>query len=179
MTDFDGDAVMPLALVRSDGNEDVIDERAARAKKRRGGEPEKRPVPTVQDFITYGAEIMSRSACEAGASSFEERWIAHFEATPAVVAKAWELLDEEENKGNPGHLLWAFLWMKTYQAEKVCAGMCNVHEDTFRDWAWYYVTQLSYLEFELVSFVTMAPSLTFSALILNLASFKTAGPIRG
>lgn len=130
------------------------EERAVDVKKVK---TENRPTIEAVDFLELGALIMNRSKFEANKKSFEDRWTAHFQAKPLVIAEIWRLLEEAgDNRGHPAHLLWAFLWAKTYATEKVCAGLCGddgdpVHEDTFRDWAWYDIEKVSWLEFELVS----------------------------
>jgi hypothetical protein len=110
-----------------------------------------------EEFTAMGAEIMKREPNTAN-SKFQARWISHFQVDPHVVCNTWELLkidttNNEEDKGaQPEHLLWALLFLKTYRAESILAGMCgSVHEDTFRKWAWSFVLRLSYLEFDVVS----------------------------
>jgi len=132
---------------------------------------------TIEDYIGWGANIMNRSKYESHLQSFEERWIAHFEVVPIIVLKLWELLEEGEgNRGHPAHLLWALLWLKTYQTEQVCAGMVGedgvgIHEDTFRDWSWYYVQQISYLEDEVVHLFWLPAMLLL--LVIRSLSFSS------
>jgi hypothetical protein len=61
--------------------------------------------------------------------------------------------DEPDDKiGEPCHLLWALLLLKTYETESVLAGLCGgVNEDTFHKWAWHFIEKISYLEHEVVS----------------------------
>jgi len=127
--------------------------------------------PTKDDFQELGAEIMNRSP-ESSTSDFESnrsfarRWVSHFELVPYVVAKVWGMLaieaEEKDAGAKPVHLLWALLLLKTYNTETVLAGICEVHEDTFRKWAWLFIEKVSYLEHEVVCFYSV--KLPFAAI---------------
>jgi hypothetical protein len=113
---------------------------------------------TVEEFRRLGADLMNRSASDHG-KVFQERWTAHFEVEPEVVANVWQRLvadieeeDALEDKfAGPSHLLWALLFLKIYSTEAVLSSMCGVDEDTYRKWAWHLIDKVSYLECEVVS----------------------------
>jgi len=47
------------------------------------------------------------------------------------------------------HLLWSFLFLKTYDPEKVLSVACGVDEKTYRKWVWLVLDLLG--ELDLVS----------------------------
>jgi hypothetical protein len=56
-----------------------------------------------------------------------------------------------EKYAMPKHLLWAALFLKTYEAEGVLAGMVGpVDEKTFSKWVWYFVDKLHLIEQDVV-----------------------------
>ena len=119
---------------------------------------------SADDFIIVGAEILNRAApllSMAGtrrrSRAFNERWTAHFHVEPEVCEDVWKRLeitefDGVEEEGEPCHLLWAFLFLKTYATLSVLSSMCGgVDEDTISKWVWVFVSKISYLEFDVVS----------------------------
>ena len=121
---------------------------------------------SAADFIIVGAEILNRAApltttmggCHHRRSrAFNERWTAHFHVEPEVCEDVWKRLDITEfdgieEEGEPCHLLWAFLFLKTYATLSVLSSMCGgVDEDTISKWVWIFVSKISYLENDVVS----------------------------
>lgn len=118
---------------------------------------------TVEEFTKLGAELMNRDPGSSNSKAFRDRWTQHYFAEPVVVAYVWQLLavdieadpDAPDDKiAEPIHLLWALMLLKIYATEAVLSGPCGVDEDTFRKWAWYMTEKVSYLEHEVVSFVS-------------------------
>jgi hypothetical protein len=135
------------------------------------------PLPgSKEHFEQLGAEIMSRSASNVESTSFERRWITHFQVAALVIATVWEMLvtdpdpDDRLDKGAlPEHLLWAILFLRTYREESILAGMCgSVNEDTFRKWSWRFVLKISELEFDVVSLLFVS---LFFYYILAISNF--------
>jgi hypothetical protein len=113
-----------------------------------------------EEFIELGAEIMKRSHCDTKSRSFETRWHSHFQVAPFVISVTWNMLIERANEetqnrykyAKPVHLLWACLFLKVYKEEAILTGMCGgVDEDTFRKWVWFFVDEMSDLEYDVVS----------------------------
>ena len=93
---------------------------------------------TAEEFRRLGADLMNRSAEDHG-KVFQERWTAHFEVEPEVIADVWQCLvadieeddTPEEKIAEPSHLLWALLFLKVYSTEAVLSSICGVDEDTY------------------------------------------------
>lgn len=115
---------------------------------------------SAEDFKELGAKLMKRPA-SGSEKVFYERWTAFFYAGPEACERAWSLLaadadgvdpDAPDDKiGEPVHVLWALMLLKTYGTEVELSSICGVDEDTFRKWAWHYIEKISYLEDEVVS----------------------------
>ena len=122
-----------------------------------GGLPEP---GSAADFVTIGADIMNRSppSIFSGGHSraFNERWAAHFQVEPEVCENVWTRLDTTEfdgsdEEGQPCHLLWLLVFLKTYATWPVISSMCGgIDEDTVSKWVWIFVCKISYLEFDVV-----------------------------
>ena len=138
-------------------------------------------------FIIIGAEILNRAApltTTMGAGhrrrrwsrAFNERWTAHFHVEPEVCEDVWKRLeivefDGIEEEGEPSHLLWAFLFLKTYATLSVLSSMCGgVDEDTISKWVWIFVSKISYLEFDVVSLFYLSVLLFFFLLSTRIHS---------
>jgi hypothetical protein len=144
--------------------------------RKRAKKPKVSTNASAKDFRELGAEIMNRSM---GGSEgiFDTRWIAHFGAEPEVCVDVWSRLDEDDTLSGPDdeavfpcHLLWALLFLKTYDTEPVLAGMCGADEDTLRKWAWDFVEKVSDLEDQVVSLFTATPCLLCLSLVLLLTA---------
>jgi hypothetical protein len=132
---------------------------------------------SAKDFRELGADIMNRST---GGSEgiFDTRWIAHFGAEPEVCVEVWSRLEKDDalfgpngEEAFPCHLLWALLFLKTYDTEPVLAGMCGAcDEDTLRKWSWEFVEKVSDLEDQVVSLIIVTPCRLLLSLILLLTA---------
>ena len=80
-----------------------------------------------------------------------------FGANLEVCALCWNLLDIPP-QGEPQHLLWALMLLKTYAKEKVLASLAHVDRRTYWNWAWIFIWQIAGLRPHLVSF--LLPSLS-------------------
>ena len=75
-----------------------------------------------------------------------------FGTSSLTIAKIWILLEENVGDDWPEpatkeRLLWAFLFMKSYDTEINAAARCGgVDEQTFRVWAWWFVEEMANLE---------------------------------
>ena len=55
------------------------------------------------------------------------------------------------NRAKLVHLLWALAFLKLYCAEAVLAALVGgVHEQTFRKWAWFFVEEISTLQYTVI-----------------------------
>lgn len=72
------------------------------------------------------------------------RFRALFGVTPAVASIVWNRLQGHiPRKASPIHLLWAFLFLKTYGSEHVNCALTKVDEKTFRKWSWIFVRKIA------------------------------------
>lgn len=69
-----------------------------------------------------------------------------------VASKAWMLLEDagaQESLGRGASMnrfLMALMMLKSYPTEIVGASRGGCHEETFTEWAWAFIDELSYLE---------------------------------
>ena len=73
-----------------------------------------------------------------------------------MIAKTWYMLDNSSNalpeRATQEPLLWGLLLMKSYDSEvnnAACVG--GVDEGTFREWSWFFIYKILYLESFVVS----------------------------
>ena len=113
--------------------------------------------PSRYDFEDMGFKIMRREHSRAGNKSRKHRFISWFGAEPVFLAIAWRKLQKSGwlefagRRPNPEHLLWAFMWLKSYHNEEVGAGIAGVDEKTYRDKVWFYVEGIARLDTAVVS----------------------------
>ena len=108
------------------------------------------------------AEIMSRDPEGRSAAVFRVRFLSFFGVDPAVVAKAWNMIqvpyyhDGDLSHAQPKHILWALLFLKKYGDESEMAALCGedgsaVDEKTFRKWRDVFVHCIASLKYDVVS----------------------------
>jgi hypothetical protein len=82
------------------------------------------------------------------------RFRAAFGAGPNICSIVWGKIIAQtvlENGAKPVHMLWAFMFMKLYCTESVLASLAGgVHEQTLRKWAWYFIEQISNLQYGVI-----------------------------
>jgi hypothetical protein len=87
--------------------------------------------------------------------ALEERFKAHFGASPEICADIWQRMDPPslpEKHKKCEFLLWALFLIRQYPKETVGATFAGgVHEQTWRDHAWFFVDRVSQLEVDVVS----------------------------
>lgn len=82
----------------------------------------------------------------------DRRMIGWVGATQGMLARAWYLLEEQFDGVMPHgatqeRFLWGLLLLKNYDTVENNASRCGgVDEKTFRKWAWWFLSELSYLE---------------------------------
>eukprot|EP00977_Amphora_coffeiformis_P007617 scaffold1684_cov214-Amphora_coffeaeformis.AAC.1 len=74
----------------------------------------------------------------------------HFGCSPDVCSILWQKIDERMQprpRGMmPKHLLWALLFLKTYQKEDVLAGRAGTTQKTLRKWVWIIIDGIQKLK---------------------------------
>ena len=73
-----------------------------------------------------------------------------FGSSPEICSLCWNLLDIPP-RGEPKHLLWALMLLKTYAKEKVLASLAQVDRRTYRHWAWLFIRRVAGLRPHIVS----------------------------
>ena len=117
---------------------------------------------TEDEFRQIGSEIMGRSLESRSEAVFERRWMSFFGVDAVVCVDAWTRIgidinnpqEPEDKSAEPAHFLWGLLFLKKYGSKEdlsVLAGAVN--EKTFRKWSSIFVTKISKLMCEVVSFV--------------------------
>lgn len=92
-----------------------------------------------------------------GLRSFKAR----FGCSPDVCSVLWEMMSIRRTKPRnmtPKHLLWALLFMKTYNSETMLSGLLDVERKTFRKWIWLVIRQIQRLKRKVVSVILVCVS---------------------
>jgi hypothetical protein len=108
---------------------------------------------TAETFLDLGQEITNRRK-RVAAKTMISRFRATFGTSPKICALLWGMVESRTvlpNGAKPVHLLWALAFLKLYCAEAVLAALVGgVDEKTFRKWAWYFVEQISDLQYTVI-----------------------------
>lgn len=115
---------------------------------------------TLLRAFEYAASTIIKKPVSAS-SVWIRRFRCFFGVTPLIAAEIWVRLNVPSHSF-PKHLLFALLFLKRYDAEHVNASVCDVDEQTFRKWCWFYVEQMASLK--VVRFVVVF----YSKLIFRL-----------
>lgn len=98
----------------------------------------------AQLFIVYGKHLMNDSS-ESIAITIR-RYKSFFGVSPYVSAIVWRLIkDKLASDFNENHLLWALLFLKTYNVEHVNRSICKCDEKTYRSRVWRVIDELAFL----------------------------------
>lgn len=116
----------------------------------------KRSVPlSVEDVMFKAQIIMEKDPFKDRAPSEENRsFRALFGCDPAIVLKLWNMLEKEEllpQGGGLTHLLWTFMYCKTYAKWKTMRRITNTDPKTLRKWIKLFLASVSLLEGDVVS----------------------------
>jgi hypothetical protein len=103
-------------------------------------------------FLELGLEIMQQS-CRA---ETWRRYRSKFGVSPLMCLAVWrKIVKARGQKGmrgtQPKHLLWALMWLKTYQTENCMSGPAKADEKTLRKWCWFFINAIADLEADVVS----------------------------
>ena len=116
----------------------------------------RRQIKTLERQFTRIAFDLFRGGRLTGSKVVRDRRIrAWTGCSLRVIAKVWYLLERGRDLpelATKERLLWALYLMKSYPTEEVAAAACGaVDEGTFREWAWFFIEEISYLADEVVS----------------------------
>ena len=84
-----------------------------------------------------------------------DAWMSYFGATPGVAAELWNRMVGHGilvPDSRPRYLLWALLFLRVYNTEKMNRFTSRVSEKTFREWSRYFVERIVDLEHEIIVF---------------------------
>lgn len=104
---------------------------------------------TAEEFDVFGCLVIG---CLAERQQLrKQRFLAYFGVTPDIAAILWRELASSGwlrfvSTRNPEHLLWALLFLKRYDEERIHASLVNVCEEAFRRWSWFYAKGLANLD---------------------------------
>ena len=104
----------------------------------------------LEVFLHYGNQLMSRNDIVDNTRRFQS----FFGCTPQVCTIAYNELVENKlvpRGGQPFHLLWALMFLKTYDPYEVLSSIARCNETTYRKWTWKFIIALYYLEDDVVS----------------------------
>ena len=108
-------------------------------------------------FMELGRRIMNYP--QRGGRDMElRRFKSHFGTTNIRCCTLWRMLINHGQArqilsgARPRHLLWALLFLKTYQTEALLCAKTGCDEKTLRKWCWKFVHSLSLLETRVIRF---------------------------
>lgn len=97
---------------------------------------------------------MNRST-EGSELVFDARFRSFFGISAVVCTVVWKMLLEDDllpEDAVASYLLWALMFLKTYNTESVLAGIAGgVDEQTYQKWTWIFIDCIVALEVKVVS----------------------------
>jgi hypothetical protein len=108
--------------------------------------------PLARVFETRGLKLLNRNPTSQSTETSNQRFKAHFGVPPEICADVWLRLNPSTlpHKATIEHLLWSFFLLRQYPKEAIGATIAGVHEQTWRNWSWYFVDRVSQLEVDVV-----------------------------
>ena len=110
-------------------------------------------LPSPTDFESLGRQLAGYS-WSTSKRIRNERFNACFGVDSIIVSVVWSMLDDNQlcsPSPNPVHLLWALLFLKSYDSTPKLAAQAGCDEKTFRKWSWFYVGAIASLDCLVVS----------------------------
>ena len=103
----------------------------------------------VTEFEVLACHLLRKKL--NGSKDVRQRRIkATFGVPPIVIAKLWELLEDQGSvfkSVKKHHLLWALMYCKIYTTESTMTSTVGcADEKNFREWVWYFIEEVSNLE---------------------------------
>jgi hypothetical protein len=106
-------------------------------------------------FLDIGLSIIGRSVKSKKLA--RDRFASSYGTEPLIVAIVWDMMKNSnknsipDNKPYPKHLLWALMFLKSYDTEMNIASRLRVDEKTYRKWLWIILPWIATLKREVVS----------------------------
>lgn len=104
---------------------------------------------TPQAFLAHGITYAKKQSMESTPSTGSDFFRSSFGVSPDVCSISWELMTARNllpAKAMPEHLLWALMFMKTYETETFLAhGLVGKTEKTLRKWVWLMISAIAQL----------------------------------
>jgi len=126
-------------------------------KPKSAKQPPRKKVDTnlsAEDFNGLAADLMNRSA-EGSELTMDVRFRSMFGVSAVVCAIVWTHLCQEDILPVDcvaTYLLWALMFLKTYDTEKNLSGIAGgVDEKTYVKWTWIVLDGIALLEYKIVS----------------------------
>lgn len=94
-------------------------------------------------------------AKERSSAAIGIRFAAFFGAHPLLCSLVWRRIYQAKQgsmpRAAPKHLLWALMFLKTYETEEVFSSKLEADEKTVRKWVWFFVHAIADLDVDVVS----------------------------
>jgi hypothetical protein len=97
-------------------------------------------VVTPTTFLHHGKFILGRQ--NEGSAHCERRFRALFGCSWQTCNAIWHRC-RLSVKAKPYHLLWALLFLKTYESEDVLCILVRTTRKTFRKWSWHVIGSIA------------------------------------
>lgn len=89
-------------------------------------------------------QVIGRSSDNGSIDIAMRRFKAHYGIKPGACANIWIILENRmPPKSHHVHLMYALLFLKTYQTEHQNSSLFGVDEKTFRKYQWIFVHLLA------------------------------------
>jgi hypothetical protein len=86
---------------------------------------------------------LTRHPPDGSTSIGHRRFRSLFGTSPNVCSIVWGKIQEVCTEGTPQHLLWALMFLKSYNTEHGNKSITGVDEKTYRLWAWKLVERIA------------------------------------
>ncbi|KAG9404512.1 hypothetical protein AC1031_004720 [Aphanomyces cochlioides] len=99
------------------------------------------------DAFYLDGMILAQHTPHGSAAVGIRRFREMFGTSPRCCSLAWRLVGGNRPLGSlPIHLLWAFLFLKTYATEAQLYAITGADEKTFRKWVWQWIRAIAALD---------------------------------
>ncbi len=97
------------------------------------------PQDTYVSIMNYATTIIGRFS--------HRRFVGTFGTSISVASYLWYLLQDTRPRGSScKHMLWALMFLKTYDTEHQIHNVLQVDEKTMRKWVWKFIDLISNLD---------------------------------
>ena len=109
-----------------------------------------RDVP-VQKFNIFANYIILANQPNKKTGVLDCTFCLFFGTSPKTCASLWKICNFP-SKSRPKHLMWALMFLKSYDTENKLSSLAGVSLKTFQKWIWLIIDEIAKVMHKVVSF---------------------------